>query len=93
MNEQILNSLARFNKLRLTAEEHQNILWDFTQLLNDFDPLAKADTAHVEPLIQVTSQGIALRDDNAVHKVSRDEILASAPEHDQGYFLAPKILE
>lgn len=93
MKEDNLAALANFNKLRLTPEESKGILADFAQLFDSLEALVITETALIEPLLQVTPQSNVMREDTVVPMVSRDEILANAPEHDQGCFLAPKVLE
>jgi aspartyl-tRNA(Asn)/glutamyl-tRNA(Gln) amidotransferase subunit C len=93
MKEQTLNSLAQFNKLRLSPEQSQDFLDDFSYMFDALDALVKADTSQTDPLIQAVSSSNVMREDTVVRMIPRDEILANAPEHTQGCFLAPKVLE
>ncbi|MCL1851905.1 MAG: Asp-tRNA(Asn)/Glu-tRNA(Gln) amidotransferase subunit GatC [Peptococcaceae bacterium] len=93
MNDETLNTLANLNKLRLSPEENLALCEDFTLLLSALEPLANAETSQVEPMIQINSLGTVMRADTVVPMVHRDEILANAPEQDQGCFVAPKVLE
>jgi aspartyl-tRNA(Asn)/glutamyl-tRNA(Gln) amidotransferase subunit C len=93
MHEQTLDSLATFNKLRLTRTERQTILADFAQLFDALKALENANTAQTDPLIQAIPQSNIMREDTVIRMVSRQEILANAPEHTQGCFLAPKVLD
>ncbi|MCL1790634.1 MAG: Asp-tRNA(Asn)/Glu-tRNA(Gln) amidotransferase subunit GatC [Peptococcaceae bacterium] len=93
MTEDTLDTLAAFNKLRLSSHERQTLYKELTQLLDALAPLSSADTSQTEPMIQVNPLGTVMREDTVIPMVSRAEILVNAPEHDQGYFLAPRVLE
>jgi aspartyl-tRNA(Asn)/glutamyl-tRNA(Gln) amidotransferase subunit C len=93
MNEQILDSLAVTNKLRLSNEERQLIMEDFARFFEALVPLTTAELAQVEPLYQVVSQNNIMREDLAIKKISRDDLLANAPEQIQGCFAVPKVID
>ena len=57
------------------------------------DRMETADTTDVEPLITVLEIENVFREDTAGKSISRDELLAGAPEQIDGYFQAPKTIE
>ncbi len=58
-----------------------------------FIKLESIDTQGVEPLYTVLDLKNILREDVAEKVISRDELLANAPEEYDGYFQVPKTLE
>jgi aspartyl-tRNA(Asn)/glutamyl-tRNA(Gln) amidotransferase subunit C len=62
-------------------------------LIDSFSQLDGIDTSGVEPLITVLDVKNVLREDVSVKMLSREELLANAPEQCDGYFRVPKTLE
>ena len=59
-------------------------------LIKSFDVLDKIDVQNIEPLITVLDIKTVLRNDIAEKHVTREELLANAPEQNDGYFQVPK---
>ena len=55
--------------------------------------LEKIDTDGIEPLVSVLDIHTVLREDKSEKVLTRDEILANAPEQYDGYFQVPGTLE
>jgi len=62
-------------------------------LTKGFAVLEQIDTDGVEPLVTVLSMQNILREDVAGKLLTREEILANAPEQYDGYFQVPGTLE
>jgi len=58
-----------------------------------FAALEQIDTDGVEPLVTVLDTINIMREDVAIKQFTRDEILANAPEQQDGYFQVPGTLE
>ncbi len=57
------------------------------------DELSEVNTENVEPLYSPVSHNSLFREDIALHKRTREEILSNAPLTDGSYFIVPKIVE
>ncbi|HBN85056.1 MAG TPA: Asp-tRNA(Asn)/Glu-tRNA(Gln) amidotransferase GatCAB subunit C [Clostridiales bacterium] len=79
-------------KLSLSEAERNWVSSCAELLLKSFDELEKIE-ADVDPLITVLDILNIFREDVAVKKVSREEILSNAPEQYDGYIQVPKTLE
>ena len=62
-------------------------------LAESFSDIEKIDTDKAEPLVSVLGLHTILREDVAEKLLTRDEILANAPEQYDGYFQVPGTLE
>lgn len=62
------------------------------QIVEYMDILAEADTSGVEPMFSPMSLMGPLAEDIAEDVYSRDEILAGAPEQEDGFFIVPRVL-
>lgn len=84
--------MAALSRLHVSAEEQELFARQFGDILGYMDVLAQVDTRTVEPLyspVQHTARG---REDEAVNRRSREEVLGNAPEADGEYFMVPRIV-
>lgn len=86
----ILESMA---KLNLVGEEKEKAIRRMKELEDSFKVFENIDTEGVEPLIMVVKTVNVLRDDIPEKNISREEILANAPDQNRGYFQVPGTLD
>ncbi|OFX31599.1 MAG: asparaginyl/glutamyl-tRNA amidotransferase subunit C [Armatimonadetes bacterium RBG_16_67_12] len=85
--------VARLARLTLSEEDRERFaeqlgrILEYCARINEI-PLADVPpTSHVMPITNV------LRDDAVTPSLDRDEVLAQAPAHTQGFFQVPRIFE
>lgn len=85
--------LAQLSNLQLADDEVENLRGDLENILGYIEQLGELDTSGVEPTYQVTGLENVWRDD-AVQKsgVSREQLLALAPEQADNSVKVPKVL-
>lgn len=93
MNINEVVSFEKMSKLKLPDDERQCVCDLASKLEESFALIDKIDTNGVEPLVSVLNMTNVLREDKAVKMMSREEVLANAPEQTDGYFQVPKTLE
>ncbi len=85
--------VARLARLALTDEERERFAGQLARIL---EYCAKLDVQPIEG-VPATSHVIALtnvlRPDAATPSLDRNEILAQAPAHEQGFFKVPPVFE
>ena len=79
--------------LELPDDERERLAERFDALVSGFTALERIDADGVKPLVTVLNLNNVLREDVALKHISREEILANAPEHSDGYFQVPGTLE
>jgi aspartyl-tRNA(Asn)/glutamyl-tRNA(Gln) amidotransferase subunit C len=85
--------VARLARLALSDEERDRFAEQLARILEycrllDAQPIAGVPpTSHVMPITNV------LRDDAVTPSLDRDEVLAQAPAHTQGFFQVPRVFE
>lgn len=85
--------LAQLSSLQLSDEEINNLQADLGNILNYIDQLGSLDTSNVEPTYQVTGLENVWRDDTVVASdVTRDDLLALAPDATDNAVKVPKVL-
>ena len=85
--------LAQLSSLQLADDEIDALKDDLTNIIGYIEQLSTLDTAGVEPTYQVTGLSNVWRDDVVDDgAVSRDTLLALAPEQAGGQVKVPKVL-
>jgi aspartyl-tRNA(Asn)/glutamyl-tRNA(Gln) amidotransferase subunit C len=85
--------VARLARLAITDEEAERLVHELAGILEHADDVAELDlddvppTAHPLPLVNV------VRPDEVRPSLDRDEVLAEAPEAEDGRFRVPRIMD
>jgi aspartyl-tRNA(Asn)/glutamyl-tRNA(Gln) amidotransferase subunit C len=85
--------IAHLARIRLTDDEKTNLAVELSQVMAWVDELQSVDTDGVEPLTSVVGARLKTRPDEVTLNVTRDDILANAPEAMAGFFTVPKVVE
>lgn len=85
--------LASLSGLELAESEMAEFEPEISQIIDSFDRLKALDTSGVEPTFQVNDLVNVWRDDVIeVSSVSREQLLALAPEQQDNSVKVPKVL-
>ncbi len=85
-----LESLAR---ITLTEDEEKKVGGELQDILSYIDMLNELDTDGVEAMSHCFPLTNVLRSDTVKASMSPDEIVANAPESQDGAFVVPKTVE
>jgi aspartyl-tRNA(Asn)/glutamyl-tRNA(Gln) amidotransferase subunit C len=85
--------IATLARLRLTEAEVDKYSEQLSGILEYAGQLSAVDTAGVEPTSQVTGLTNIMREDEVIESGISEELVASAPTHQDGYVVIPKIFE
>lgn len=85
--------LAQLSSLQLNDVEIDGLQTDISNILGYVEQLGKLNTDGVEPTYQVTGLESVWRDDKVInYGVSREDLLARAPESFDNQIKVPKVL-
>jgi aspartyl-tRNA(Asn)/glutamyl-tRNA(Gln) amidotransferase subunit C len=85
--------LAQLSNLQLVDEEIESLRLDLSNILEYVTQLSELDTSGVEPTYQVTDLENVTREDVVpAQTVTREELLATAPDQAQNQIKVPKVL-
>lgn len=85
--------LAQLSSLELSESEIEGLRTDISNILGYVEKLNELDTSDVEPTYQVTGLQNVWRDDTVInYGVTREELLARAPESVDNQVKVPKVL-
>jgi aspartyl-tRNA(Asn)/glutamyl-tRNA(Gln) amidotransferase subunit C len=85
--------VAKLARLELNEEEKEKYTLQLAQILEYVSKLEQLNTQNIEPTSHVLSLENVFRDDEVKPSLSRDEVLANAPETEDGYFKVKKVIE
>lgn len=85
--------LAQLSNITLSGSEIDTLRHDVGEILGYVEKLNELDTENVEPTYQVTDLENVWRDDEiATYGLTRDELLANAPDAAENQLKVPKVL-
>ena len=85
--------VAHLARLELTAEELERFTEQLAAVLDHAADVASLDTSDVAPTAHPLPLGNVFREDEPRPALDREEVLAQAPEVEDGRFRVPRILE
>ena len=88
-----VKTVATLARLEFSAAEEERLTGELNRILEYMEKLSELDTEHVEPTSHVVPITNAFRDDVAIQFHCREDLLASAPQQQDGYFKVPRIIE
>ncbi len=85
--------IAHLARLRLPEEKLEPMAGELNQLLSWVEQLAEVNTDGVPPMPSVVHAKLPKRDDVVDDGNKRDDVLANAPDAQNGFFAVPKVIE
>ena len=89
----VVDRVARLARLELSDEEREQFARQLGDILEYCTTLNRLDTEGVEPTSHVLTLTNVFRDDVPGEPLSRDAVLAAAPDHENGFFKVPPVIE
>ena len=85
--------VANLARLRFDEGELEKFTDQLNVILTYIDKLNELDTSEVEPTYHVLDLVNVFREDQVQPSLPREAALANAPEHADGFFQVPRIIE
>ena len=83
--------VAKLARLELTEEEKELYTKQLGDVLKYVDQMNEVDTTNIKPMTQVIDFCNVMREDKVVQEISKEALMANAPEEENGFFKVPKI--
>lgn len=90
--EQVHN-IAKLARLEITDEEAEKYSHEVGSMIELAEQLNEVDTTNVEPTTHISSVKNVMRNDEPKEWITRDDALKNAPDHKDGLFRVPSILD
>jgi len=88
-----IEKVARLARLELSEEEKEIFGNQMEQILTYMEQLNRLDTSGVEPTSHAIPIDNVFRDDEVKPSFPHEEVLAIAPDEEEGHFKVPRIIE
>ena len=88
-----VKKVAKLARLKVDAEEEQNLKNELNNILEWVDKLQKVNTENIDPMLSVSNEPMPMREDMVTSKLDNKQILSNAPEKKAGFFIVPKVVE
>ena len=88
-----IEKVARLARLELSYEEKVTFGSQLEQILTYMEQLNRLDTSGVEPTSHAIPVYNVFREDEVKPSLPQEEVLAIAPDEEDGHFKVPRIIE
>jgi aspartyl-tRNA(Asn)/glutamyl-tRNA(Gln) amidotransferase subunit C len=85
--------IAHLARLKVPEDRLEPLAGELNNLLAWVEQLSEVNTDNVPPLTSVVHVKMPQRDDVVTDGDRRDEVLANAPDAQNGFFAVPKVIE
>lgn len=88
-----IEKVTRLARLELSEEEKGTFGHQLEHILTYMEQLNRLDTTGVEPTTHAIPIHNVFREDEFKSSISQEEVLAIAPDEEDGHFKVPRIIE
>ena len=88
-----VRNIAFLARIKVPEDELDALAGELSNILGWVEQLSKVDTEGVEPMTSVVEMRLHERDDVVDDGARREDVLANAPEREDGFFAVPKVVE
>jgi aspartyl-tRNA(Asn)/glutamyl-tRNA(Gln) amidotransferase subunit C len=92
VTDEMIQNLAELSKLEFDSREQKQLRTDLQKMIGMIGKLNELDTEGIEPVLHMTAEVNALRNDEVKGSISRDEALKNAALKDDQFFKVPKVI-
>ena len=93
LSAQDVRHIARLARIAVTDAEVDRYAAQLTSILDHFDALSQANVEGLEPTAHPLPLSNVMRADEVAPSLPRGEVLANAPEQEDGYVRVRAVLE
>jgi aspartyl-tRNA(Asn)/glutamyl-tRNA(Gln) amidotransferase subunit C len=93
LDEATVARIARLARIAVPEAELAPLATELSHILQWIEQLNEVDTDGVPPMTSVAAMKLAWREDEVTDGGRPEDILANAPERQDGYFVVPKVVE
>jgi aspartyl-tRNA(Asn)/glutamyl-tRNA(Gln) amidotransferase subunit C len=93
LDEATVARIARLARIAIPEDELRPLAAELSHILEWIEQLNEVDTEGVPPMRSVVAMKLPWREDRMTAGGRAEDILANAPERQDGYFVVPKVVE
>ncbi len=88
-----VEKIAALSRLSFSEEEKTQYQAHLEVILKTAQKLEELDTSHIQPTAHIQGIENVLRIDTVEKSMDNEKLTAGAPEHEDGCFIVPKVVE
>lgn len=88
-----VRKVARLSRIAVQEDQLDALAGELSGILDWIEQLNEVDIAGVDPMTSVVDANLPMRADEVTDGNRADEILANAPQAEDGFFVVPKTVE
>ena len=93
IDETTVRKVAHLARIALSEDEVAPLAGELSSILGWVEQLQEVDVDGVEPMTSVTPMALPMRADVVTDGGKQADVLANAPDHREGFFAVPKVVE
>ncbi len=93
LSSEEVQRIALLARMGLSEAETEKFRSQLSDILQNFEILQEVETSEILPTAHVTEMGNVMREDQTEASFPQNEILANAPQEEEGFFRVKAVLE
>jgi aspartyl-tRNA(Asn)/glutamyl-tRNA(Gln) amidotransferase subunit C len=93
ITKDIIEHFSDVSRIYLTEAEKDEMVNRINSFLFYADKLNEVDTENIEPTPFLIQNKAIYREDNVKESLPTEDVFKNAPEHEDGFFKVPRIIE
>ncbi len=93
LDEATVARIARLARIQIKEDQRAPLAAELSNIMGWIEQLNEVDTDNVPPMTSMEGVTLALRADEVTDGDKVDDVLANAPEAQEGHFVVPKVVE
>ncbi|MFQ5617479.1 MAG: Asp-tRNA(Asn)/Glu-tRNA(Gln) amidotransferase subunit GatC [Rhodospirillales bacterium] len=93
LDKATVKTIAFLARIKVPDEDLEHLAGELSNILGWVEQLGEVDTEGVEPMTSGAEMTSPEREDSVTDGDARDQVLANAPEADDGFYAVPKVIE
>jgi len=93
IDKRTIEKVANLARIEIQDNDVEELIIDMNKILTFMEKLNELDTTGVKPLIYMNTEENVWREDIIKQEITVSEGLQNANQHNESFFLVPKIIE
>lgn len=93
VDAETVKKVAHLARIAVDEATAERLTGELNAIIGFVEQLQEVNVAGVEPMTAVVDTAMRMREDVVTDGDCRDEVLANAPDAEDGFFLVPKVVE
>ncbi len=93
LDKAAVRTIAFLARIKVPEEDLEHLAGEMSNILGWVEQLGEVDTSGIEPMTSGAEATLPQREDSVTDGDARDQVLANAPQPEDGFYAVPKVIE